>query len=91
VDRTYSVRLTAGARHELEDLREPMRKRIRRALRALREARRPPGAKLLSGDRRPRIWRIRVGDHRVLYEIRDDQLVVLVICVGHRKQVYGPR
>jgi mRNA interferase RelE/StbE len=68
-----------------------MRQRIRRALRALRETPRPAGAKLLSGDRRQRIWRIRVGDHRVLYEIRDDRIIVLVIRVGHRKQVYRPR
>jgi mRNA interferase RelE/StbE len=68
-----------------------MRQRIRRALRALREAPRPPGAKLLSGDRRQRIWRIRVADYRVLYEIRDDRLLVLVIRVGHRKQAYRPR
>jgi len=45
---------------------------------------------LLSGDRQ-RTWRIRVGDYRVIYEIHDNQLLVLVVRVGHRSEVYRPR
>ena len=50
---------------------------------------RPHGAKLLSGDHA--IWRLRVGDYRVLYEIRDAVLVVLVVRIGHRREVYRSR
>ena len=34
------------------------------------------------------LWRIRVGNYRVLYEVRDDVLVVLVVRIGHRREVY---
>jgi mRNA interferase RelE/StbE len=37
------------------------------------------------------VWRIRVGDYRVLYEMRDEALVVLVIRIGHRREVYRER
>jgi mRNA interferase RelE/StbE len=37
---------------------------------------------------RPGVMRIRAGDYRILYEVRDQQLVVLVIDVGHRREIY---
>jgi mRNA interferase RelE/StbE len=47
---------------------------------------RPAGAVALAG--RPGVLRIRAGDYRILYEVRDDRLVVLVISVGHRRDIY---
>jgi mRNA interferase RelE/StbE len=44
------------------------------------------GVKRLVG--RPNDHRLRVGDHRVVYEIQDDRLVVLVVAVAHRREVY---
>jgi len=38
---------------------------------------------------RPDTYRIRVGDYRVIYRIEDDQLIVLVVEIGHRKDIYG--
>ncbi len=55
-------------------------------LRALAEDPRPRGCKKLAG--REDIWRVRVGDYRVLYQILDDALLVLVVRVRHRKDVY---
>jgi mRNA interferase RelE/StbE len=52
---------------------------------------RPQQSKLLAGGADERIWRIRVADYRVLYEIRDEQLVVLVVRMGHRREVYRGR
>jgi mRNA interferase RelE/StbE len=46
----------------------------------------PPGAKRLRGS--DRVRRIRVGDYRILYRVIDDRLVVLVIRVGHRREVF---
>jgi len=43
---------------------------------------------LLSGPGDERIWRIRVGDYRVLYQIHDADLVVLVVRIAHRRDVY---
>ena len=87
----YAVRLTAGARRELQGLAEPVRQQVRHALHRLGSAPRPPGATLLSGTRAERIWRIRVGDYRVLYQILETQLVVLVVRLGHRREVYRAR
>jgi mRNA interferase RelE/StbE len=81
------VLLRRSAFRELESLHNPIRRRIARAIAALADDPRPPGAKLLSGpDRR---WRIRVSDYRILYRIDDDSLVVVVVRVRHRKDAYG--
>ena len=53
---------------------------------ALTEEPRPPGCKKLSGQSAR--YRIRVGDYRLVYEIRDRLLLVLVVHVGHRRDVY---
>jgi mRNA interferase RelE/StbE len=42
---------------------------------------------LVSNDS-PRLWRVRTGDYRVVYQIHDEVLVVLVVAVGHRRDVY---
>jgi mRNA interferase RelE/StbE len=46
---------------------------------------RPPGCKKLTGVN---AWRIRAGDWRVIYQIHDSRLIVLVIRVGHRREIY---
>jgi mRNA interferase RelE/StbE len=83
----YRVHILAHARRELDRLPEPTKTRVERAIRALAVEPRPPGATLLAGTTRP-TWRIRIGDYRVLYQIRDDQLIVVVIGAGHRRDVY---
>jgi mRNA interferase RelE/StbE len=60
-------------------------------LRRLETDPRPRGAIRLAGYAQERLWRIRVGDYRVLYEIRDEVLLVLVVRVGHRREVYRGR
>ena len=63
-----------------------MARRIKAATEELRIQPRPSGAKALT-DRHG--WlRIRVGDYRVVYEVRDSELLVLVLQVGHRSQAY---
>jgi mRNA interferase RelE/StbE len=47
---------------------------------------RRPGARKLTGHHNR--WRIRVGSYRIIYEIRDEILIVLVVAVGHRREVY---
>jgi mRNA interferase RelE/StbE len=59
--------------------------RLLARIQALAENPRPPGCEKLSG--RPR-YRIRQGVYRIVYEIQDEQLVVLVVKVGHRRDVY---
>ncbi len=82
----YRVELLPTARRELRGLDSATRERILRALIKLETHQRPPGAKKLAG--REDLWRIRVGDYRVIYEIHDRILVVLIVRVAHRREVY---
>jgi len=90
-DRAYRVVLMAGARRELAGAPKPDQRRIGHAIDGLGVDPRPPGASLLEGRSNARIWRIRVGVYRILYEIRDSELVVLVIRIGRRRDVYRGR
>lgn len=87
----YSVTLRLGAKRDLESLPLAARRRITRAIDGLVTEPRPRGSTLLAGRPGERIWRVRVGDYRILYEIRDDELVVLVIRIGHRREIYRGR
>lgn len=60
--------------------------RIRPAVDRLAENPRPPGVEKLAG--RENRYRVRVGDDRIVFEIRDVVLLVLVVAVGHRRDVY---
>jgi mRNA interferase RelE/StbE len=82
----YRVVLRRSAARELADLTQPIRGRVTRALDGLSNEPRPPGAKLLTG--RERIWRLRVGDYRILYLVDDDIVTVLVIRIRHRSDAY---
>ncbi len=87
----YRVSLQPTAKRELASLPVGVRRRIGRAVDALATDPRPSGSKRLAGRPAERICRIRVGDNRVLYEVRDTELVVLVIRVGHRREIYRGR
>jgi mRNA interferase RelE/StbE len=62
--------------------------RILKRIESLADEPRPPGSEKLSGQER---YRVRQGVYRILYEIRDEDLVVLVVKVGHRREVYRKR
>ena len=81
----HSIRLEPSAKKELRALARGLQKRILKAARKLRNNPRPPGCKKLKGLD---AYRIRAGDYRIVYEIHDDVLIVLVIRVAHRREVY---
>ena len=83
---TYRVELMPRANRQLQKLPDNVQLRIIRALRRLEDDPRPPGVKHLTGAEN--LWRMRVGQYRILYEIHDDRLLVLVVRVGHRKDIY---
>ena len=62
--------------------------RVRAAIDLIAEEPRPPGCVALAGE--TSVYRVRVGDYRILYEVIDARLVVHVIRVGHRRDVYRP-
>jgi len=82
----YRVVLRRSAARELSGLPQPTRGRLTRALDALSDDPRPTGAKLLTGP--DRIWRLRVGDYRILYRVDDEVVEVLVIRIRHRSDAY---
>jgi mRNA interferase RelE/StbE len=82
---SYSVLIKASAAKELESVPTKDRRRLATKIKALGSNPRPPGCEKLSGLER---YRVRQGNYRVLYEIQDEVLVVLVVKVGHRKDVY---
>ncbi len=84
--RTYEVRLLVTARRQLLRVPERIRSRIGNAIRALAADPRPPGCQKLTAG--TDYFRIRVGDYRVLYEVSDRDVLVLVIKIGHRREVY---
>jgi len=86
---TYEVRLAPAAVRQLRKLDPPGRRRVQAAIDLLAEDPRPPGARQLVGGAGE--WRVRTGDFRIVYDIRDRELVVLVIKVGHRRDVYDRR
>lgn len=82
----YTVTFTRAALKELNKLDKPLRHRILAAITLLEENPRPDGVKKLAGDENA--WRIRIGDYRVLYEIHDGQLLVVIFRAAHRREVY---
>ncbi len=81
----YDVQLSSRAEKSLEKLPDQAFDRVTEAIENLATNPRPPGCKKLKGRLG---YRIRVGDYRVVYDIADDILVVLVIDVGHRREIY---
>lgn len=86
---TFSVDLTPAAARQLKRLDPQSRRRIQAAIELLAAEPRPPAATRLAGGAGE--WRVRTGDYRIIYEIHDDRLLVLVLRVGHRRDVYRPR
>ena len=82
----YAVELDTRAAKEIRALPNPERGRILSKVEALAENPRPPGCVKLSGP--SRLWRIRSGVYRIVYQIQDVRLVVLVVRVAHRAKVY---
>ncbi len=81
----YVVEFSKRASKKLEKISEPFYSNIKEAVLNLAENPRPNGYKKLKGIGG---YRIRIGDYRVVYDIFEDVLVIEVITVGHRKDVY---
>lgn len=82
---SYSILLTRSAAKELEHVPVKDRRRIVARIAALADDPRPIGSEKLTGAEQ---YRVRQGNYRILYGIEDDVLVVTVVRVGHRRDVY---
>lgn len=83
---SYRIEFNNAAAKEIRKLDQGVRRRVLSGIAELEHDPRPAGCKKLIGE--SNAWRIRVGDHRVLYEIVDDLLIVTVVRVAHRREVY---
>ena len=86
---TFSVRLAPAAERQLRKFDPPVRRRIQAVIDLLAQDPRPPKAIQLVGGSGE--WRVRTGDYRIIYEIHDEQLLVLVLRLGHRREIYESR
>lgn len=85
----YRIEVSPAAARQLRKLDPAARRRVQAAVELLAEEPRPARAKkLMGGDGE---WRVRTGDFRIVYEIKDQVLLVLVLAVGHRREVYRGR
>jgi len=83
---TYSLQIKESVLKALAKLPKADRARADERISALASNPRPPGCVKLSGH--SGLWRIRVGDWRIVYQIQDELLIVLVLSVGHRREIY---
>ena len=82
----YEVYLERAAENDLKRLPTTTFQRIIPQIRALAENPRPSGCRKLAGSKND--WRIRIGDHRVLYEIDEKVKAVRIMRVRHRREAY---
>ena len=81
----YRIELRPAAVRALRKLDPPLRRRVQGVIALLAQDPRPPASRPLKG--RPG-RRVRVGDHRIIYTVADDVLLVVVVTVGHRRDIY---
>lgn len=86
---TYEVSLAPAAARQLRKFDPPVRRRIQAIIELLATDPRPPSATRLVGGAGE--WRVRSGGYRIIYQIEDDRLLVLVLNVGHRREIYQRR
>lgn len=82
----YTVLLAPPAERQLKTFIPATQKRIVKRLKTLQGNPRPHGVKKLTGE--DDLYRIREGDYRIIYTIRDRELIVLVLKIADRKEVY---
>jgi mRNA interferase RelE/StbE len=82
----FKISITSRAERELKRLDRPIKNRIVTALSALASDPRPPGCLKVKSEKG--VWRIRVGDWRVGYQVDDNTSEVLVLRIAHRSDFY---
>jgi mRNA interferase RelE/StbE len=82
----YTLEFTASAAREFKKLERAVQRRIAPRIDELVKDPIPPGAKKLRGD--PDHYRIRVGDYRIIYRIDGNGVAIVVVKIGHQREVY---
>jgi mRNA interferase RelE/StbE len=82
----YTVEFKPAAAREFRKLPRDMQLRVATAIGRLSDEPRPPGVRKLAGS--DDVYRVRVGDYRIIYSVRDKLLLVIVMRVRHRSNAY---
>lgn len=82
----HRLEITRAAGKQLDRLPGAAASRVQAAIQGLAKNPRPSGSVKMSDM--PKAWRIRVGEYRVIYDIHDEVLRVIIIRIGHRRDVY---
>ena len=82
----YRVELVPAAARALDALPEKVYSQSQKRIDVLAKTPRPPGARKLEGHEG--LWRVRSGDYRIVYQIENRKLLVLVVRIGNRREVY---
>lgn len=82
----YTVEVKRSAQKAFSALPSDVQKQIAEKLLSLETNPFQPGCKKISG--RANTWRIRAGSYRIVYEVRENVLIVIVIRIGHRREIY---
>ena len=82
----YSIRFTPRALRDFSAFDRPTHQRLRRRIDRLAEDPFPAGAKKLQAEEH--FYRVRVGDYRIIYQVEPKELLVVVVKIGHRREVY---
>ena len=84
----YTIKMHPDARDDLAALPRRVQRQIDKKLLSPAKNPRPTQAEPLKGKKNKNLWRVRSGDYRIIYEIRESVLVVLVVRIGNRKEIY---
>jgi mRNA interferase RelE/StbE len=82
----YKVKFAPAAARQIKKLPASIQKRIIGRLEKLRTSPRPPGVKRLAGEEN--LYRLPTGDYRIIYQIQERVLLILVVKIGQRRDVY---
>ena len=84
----YTIDIAEKLEKRLNNLPKKDKERIREKIDALAHNPRPEDCKKLQGKRKLPLYRVRSGIYRIIYAIHDDVLIVLIVDIGHRKEIY---
>ena len=85
----YRIEVSATAEKQIRKLDRSDQIRVLRAIQALSKEPRPPGTRKLRGY--ADVFRVRIGVYRIIYSLEQDRLLIIILKVGHRRDVYRPR
>ena len=82
----YRIELSPRVQRDLKALDGSVRRRIKQRIDALAENPYPSGIKKIEGE--DDLYRLRVGDYRILYQVKGNILLILIVGIGHRREIY---